>query len=265
MHRFVSALAGLALVAVPSTAMATTRNPSHHLRADVLSFRVPVLEYHRFIASATEVSSDHGYDVTPATFDAQLTSLEQAGWHTITASTLAQDIQNGTPPAPRTFLITIDDGYSDGYTEALPILQRHGMVATYFIIAGRIGEHRGPDAVSLDEGQLRALAAAGMEIGNHTMHHLHLGALSAAEQDREIADASARLQRIIGRRPTTMAYPYGSYNGETAAAAQRAGIELAFDSHTSTWESKTDRYSIPRLRIGPAMTGPDLVALLEHI
>jgi len=38
-------------------------------------------------------------------------------------------------PPDKTFVITIDDGWDDGYTYALPILQSHGFVATYFVIA----------------------------------------------------------------------------------------------------------------------------------
>ena len=265
MHRIVSVVVGAALAIVPSAAVASTRHHTRHARADVApSFHVPVLEYHRFLPGAGAVQSHRGYDVTPATFDAQLSALEQAGWHTITAATLAQDLQTGTPPSPRTFIITIDDGYSDGYTEALPIIRSHGMVATYFIIAGRIGEHRSPDAVSLDAQQIRELVAAGMEIGNHTVHHVRLGTLSAAEQFLEISDASARLAAITGRRPVTMAYPFGSYGADTAAAAERAGIAIAFDSHAYVQESPQDRYAIPRLRIGPAMTGAELVSLLAR-
>ncbi len=223
---------------------------------------VPVLEYHRFLPSAAEVRAKHGYDVTPTEFDAQLTALQQAGWHTITASALAHDLQAGTPPPPHTFVITIDDGYSDGYTDALPVLQRHGMVATYFIIGGRIGDHPRPDAVSLDARQIQALAKAGMEIGNHTEHHVHLGQLSARVQRREIRAASSRITAITGVRPVTMAYPFGSYNADTPAAAARAGIQLAFDSHHAAGETWAARYSVPRLRVGPGVTGSQLVAML---
>jgi peptidoglycan/xylan/chitin deacetylase (PgdA/CDA1 family) len=42
---------------------------------------------------------------------------------------------NGSLPA-RAAAITFDDGYADNATQALPILQHHGMVATFFVATG---------------------------------------------------------------------------------------------------------------------------------
>ena len=41
-------------------------------------------------------------------------------------------LANGTLPA-RAAAITFDDGYADNVTHALPLLQRHGMTATFFV------------------------------------------------------------------------------------------------------------------------------------
>lgn len=44
-------------------------------------------------------------------------------------------MQNDTLP-PRAICITFDDGYADNYTNALPILQKFGLKATFFIASG---------------------------------------------------------------------------------------------------------------------------------
>jgi peptidoglycan/xylan/chitin deacetylase (PgdA/CDA1 family) len=47
----------------------------------------------------------------------------------------AQCLRSGTLP-PRALCITFDDGYEDNHSLALPILQRHGLTATFFIATG---------------------------------------------------------------------------------------------------------------------------------
>ena len=44
-------------------------------------------------------------------------------------------LQNGGLPA-RAAAITFDDGYADNATQALPVLQHHGMMATFFVATG---------------------------------------------------------------------------------------------------------------------------------
>ena len=80
--------------------------------------RVPVLMYHR-VAPADQIGlSLPGLVVSPELFAAQLEALVTAGWRSITAAQLAADLAAGVRPPPRTFVITFDDGRSDGYTEA---------------------------------------------------------------------------------------------------------------------------------------------------
>ncbi|WOP23701.1 polysaccharide deacetylase family protein [Bacillus pumilus] len=44
-----------------------------------------------------------------------------------------------TKPSEKCVLITFDDGYTDNYTKAFPILKQYRMKATIFMIAQSIG------------------------------------------------------------------------------------------------------------------------------
>lgn len=46
-----------------------------------------------------------------------------------------EELSSGRLP-PRALAITFDDGYADNYTVALPVLQRFGMHATFFVASG---------------------------------------------------------------------------------------------------------------------------------
>jgi peptidoglycan/xylan/chitin deacetylase (PgdA/CDA1 family) len=79
------------------------------------------------------------------------------------------------------------------------------------------------DRFELDEAQLRteldvylsptditALAAAGLEIGNHTASHVRCRSLTLEEAATEIVEAKHRLERLSGTIVRTFSLPYGS-------------------------------------------------------
>ncbi|HYM83139.1 MAG TPA: polysaccharide deacetylase family protein [Candidatus Dormibacteraeota bacterium] len=228
-----------------------------------LVLHVPVLMYHRIVPPAQAGDSLPSLVVPPGLFAAQMAALASAGWHTITAAQLASDLAAGVRPAPRTFVITFDDGYDDGYTYALPILQSHNFVATYYVIAGRIGNPPGP-LEALTPAHVQALAAAGMEIGNHTYNHVDLATQSASALSYQVLAASARIEALVGIAPRTLAYPFGEWDPAVAAEVARAGMNLAFTTVEGAREAWPTRLASPRVRVGPGVTPADLLALVER-
>ena len=246
------------------------------------TLHVPVLMYHRIVPFAEAGDSITGLVVPPATFDVQLTALETSGWHTITMATLANDLAAQVQPSAKTVVITIDDGWYDGYTYALPILAKHGFVATYYVIAGRIDQ---PDFLS--SYQLRALVSAGDEIGDHTMDHVNLNAQDATDLKYEIDAAAARIAQVTGVWPESLAYPSGHEDAKVVAAVgacqelRMAVLEGALPVTTPApapkigatqgppkttnlqgYETWSFRFLVPRVRVTPGTTPAVLLGLL---
>jgi peptidoglycan/xylan/chitin deacetylase (PgdA/CDA1 family) len=100
---------------------------------------------------------------------------------------------------------------------------------------------------------LRAMQAAGMEIGGHTVTHPVLGRLPVADQAREIRQCVARLESQLSRRIGSFSYPIGSrsaFDGETRKCAADAGLDHAFSfyggySGPGAW----DPYDVPRVGV----------------
>jgi peptidoglycan/xylan/chitin deacetylase (PgdA/CDA1 family) len=227
-------------------------------KAGSFVLHVPILMYHRIVPSAEAGNSLSRLVVPPAIFAAQLDALKLAGWHTITLGTLANDLQARVKPAQRTFVITIDDGWDDGYTYALPILAQHGFVATYFVIAGRIDRPG-----FLTSTHLQAIVAAGDEIGDHTMDHVHLPTQPAAKLPYEIDAAAARIAQVTGHWPESFAYPYGSVNSRVViAVAACQELRIAVIEESVALETWTNRFVVPRIHVGPDATPARLVAEL---
>ena len=254
--------------AIPVTAPASAE-------AGSFTLHVPVLMYHRIVPFAQAGNSIRSLVVPPATFAAQLEALDKAGWHTITMATLANDLQAHIRPPAKTFVITIDDGWADGYTYALPIMHDYGFVATYFVIAGRIDKPG-----FLTSADLQALVASGDEIGDHTMDHLRLAHQTSAKRTYEIDAAAARIAQVTGYWPESLAYPYGSVNSQVAtavaacqelriavlegplpieepAASQAPGAspKPRVTLKLQAYETWADRFEVPRIRVTPG-TGP---------
>lgn len=90
--------------------------------------RLSILIYHRVLAAQDPLFP---HEVTATSFDAQMSRLK-AVFNVLPLAEAITRLKKGTLPA-RAACITFDDGYADNVTVALPILQRHGLSATFFI------------------------------------------------------------------------------------------------------------------------------------
>ena len=77
--------------------------------------------------------------------------------------------------------VTFDDGNASDVGIALPALRRAGLEASFFLIAGRLGQ-RG----SVDLDGVRELARAGMTVGNHGLRHRPWRSLDANGEREEL-------------------------------------------------------------------------------
>ena len=72
----------------------------------------------------------------------------------------------------------------------------------------------------------------GMIIGSHTVNHPCMSKLSLADQQREIQDSFATIERTLGPLPLkTFCYPYGgshSFTRDTEQLLQKAGCHFSF-------------------------------------
>jgi peptidoglycan/xylan/chitin deacetylase (PgdA/CDA1 family) len=184
-----------------------------------------------------------------------MTALEAAGWHTITLATVGDDLLAGRRPPARSFVVSIDDGWYDGYKYALPILQAHGFVATFFVISSRIGR-----TDFLSAAELKAMIADGNEVGNHTVEHVSLPSLPRVQMIREVNLASDGIEQATGVRPKSFAYPIGGIDATAmGVVAACPGMEIAVTEQRAIGETTGGRYDVPRLEIGPRVTPQLLV------
>lgn len=276
--------------------------------------RLSILIFHRVLAEPDPLFPDE----PDATRFEQILKWVTAWFNVLPLDEAARRLREGSLPA-RAAAITFDDGYADNYTQALPILQRHGVSATFFVASGfldggrmwndtviealrntrlsvldtgldglrelslgdidakRHAMHRLlaavkhmqpaerletvegiashcavtlPDDLMMSSAQLRALRAAGMIIGAHTVSHPILAVTSLEQARQEIESGKAHLEQLLGEPVRLFAYPNGKPGSDYRPVHVNMVRELGFEAAVSThWGANTcdsDPYQLLR-------------------
>jgi peptidoglycan/xylan/chitin deacetylase (PgdA/CDA1 family) len=130
-----------------------------------------------------------------------------------TASTAAS-------PGNTVVSMTFDDGNADNFAAAAT-LKQYGLHATWYIPSGLVGRQ-----AYMTWEQLQALQNDGNEIGGHSLDHVNIAALSAADLRHEVCDDRKNLMDR-GFTPASFAYPFGGYSPAAKAMVRDCGYSDA--------------------------------------
>jgi peptidoglycan/xylan/chitin deacetylase (PgdA/CDA1 family) len=121
-------------------------------------------------------------------------------------------------------------------------------------LAGRLRARAGPPPPDsgIRAGDVSALAAAGFEIGFHTLRHDSLLTLDDDGLARTMSEGREAVARAAGRAITAISYPHGKADGRGAAAAREAGYECGFTGTPGAVGPGTDPLLVGRLDPGLA-------------
>jgi peptidoglycan/xylan/chitin deacetylase (PgdA/CDA1 family) len=205
-----------------------------------------ILAYHGVSPPAFE-EDPHNLLVPPERFRSQIELLLDAGFEFMTVAELAERVQEGVPP-PGLAALSFDDGMEDNHTVLLPILRHYGIPATVYVTTGLIGRRNpwmspssGARMMTADE--LRSLAAAGVELGAHSVNHPDLSQLDREACLREMAESRLALEGLTGQPVRTFAYPFCRYGDAALAAARESGFIAAV---TCEGRGSWDRFEMKR-------------------
>lgn len=124
--------------------------------------------------------------------------------------------------AATTVSLTFDDASAD--QAVVPgLLAARGLHGTLYVPSGRIGSR----PYDMTWPQVRAFAAAGNELGGHTVHHVDLTALDPAAQAAEICGDRANFVAQGLPAPVTFAYPLAHGTPDLEAIVAGCGYRAA--------------------------------------
>lgn len=177
------------------------------------------------------------------------------------AALLARDPARSGAPFPRsirstgdagTIALTFDDGPNPRVTpDLLRLLQRHHVVATFFVI----GRH-----TRAERGLAGEMAAAGHVLGNHTDSHVLLPFTSAPVARQELARCSDAIAEACGERPRLLRPPYGLRRRHLKQIAIELGLQRLVMWSRVAWDWRPQEYERVARRL-EAVRGGDVVLL----
>lgn len=168
--------------------------------------RLNILIFHRVLPEPDPLFPG---ETTVASFDSQM-GLLQSLFNVLPLHEAVERLKAGTLPA-RAAAITFDDGYADNLTLALPILQRHGLHATFFIATSYLnGGRMFNDTVieSIRRSPCTQLDLSDLGLGTH-----------------DLGSNTARTEAIGKILPQVKYFPHDKRETTVAEIAVRAGVD----------------------------------------
>jgi peptidoglycan/xylan/chitin deacetylase (PgdA/CDA1 family) len=203
--------------------------------------RVPILVYHNVAPHRqTETAAQRAYDVAPSSLEAQLRYLQDHHIRVVPLATLVAALRDRSSGPDRAVVLTFDDGWATQYANALPLLRRFGVTATFFVFTNPIGK----DARFLTWGELRNMQAAGMSIGSHSKSHPYLTKLDPPALRDEIAGSRRALEAQVGVPIDYFAYPFGEHSAALEQAVRDAGYAAARAFPGGLWNGPADLFAL---------------------
>jgi peptidoglycan/xylan/chitin deacetylase (PgdA/CDA1 family) len=151
---------------------------------------------------------------------------------------LAGRVVTTLPTTQRIVALTFDGGASDtGVPSILGTLADTGVRATFFVTG---------DFVARYPARVRAMAAAGHRVANHSATHPDFATLTAAEMRDQLARAEAAIAPIAGRttRPW-FRFPFGSSPAAAITTVNAGGYAaIGWTVDTLGWQGTTEGRSV---------------------
>ncbi len=147
---------------------------------------------------------------------------------------LAARFRSITAPSQGQLVISFDDGHMSNYASALPLLEKYGCKAIFFVIVGRIGERKD----FMTWRHLQELVSLGHRVEAHGWSHTFLTSCSDTDLDIEVGRSKRTLEDRLGAPVKALSAPHGRWNARVRRACEQAGYRELYTSNP--WASRSD-------------------------
>jgi polysaccharide deacetylase family sporulation protein PdaB len=140
---------------------------------------------------------------------------------------------------------------ADDTDTLLQILKDNDVLTTFFLCGYWVDKH--PE-------QVKKIAAAGHDIGNHGNTHAHGGQLSLEQNKKEIQDCHEKIKAVTGIEADLFRPPYGEYNNTVMTAAEELGyFVIQWDVDSLDWKKLGEQQEIDRVLNNKALQSGSII------
>lgn len=125
--------------------------------------------------------------------------------------------------------LSFDAAWGNEDTQTLlDILASHNVKVTFFMTGGWVESY--PEDV-------KKIAAAGHDLGNHSENHKNMSQLSSGQQKEELMKVHEKVKALTGLDMNLFRPPYGDYNSELILTAKTCGyLPIQWDVDSLDWK-----------------------------
>ena len=220
--------------------------------------KLPILMYHYVYDPANPPADLNGNFIASTAFEQQLSYLKENDFYFPSYPEVKAFIEGKHSLPAKSVVLTFDDGEMGFLNVGVPLLEKHQVPATSFVIASdadaaqKVIDHRSPYVAF--ESHSFGMHKPGGNVG-------HGGIISAMSRD-EIAADLKHAQEIVGGTQA-FAYPFGDVTDDGRAAVRDAGILCAFTTQNSWAHVGDDVTALPRVRISGDYSLDSFIALVN--
>lgn len=216
------------------------------------AIRLPILMYHH-VGNIPPMADGvrRGLTVSPDNFEAQVSWLKKQGFTTVSLNDLYQLAQKQPVRWPKKPVIfSFDDGYSDVFENAVPILKQNGFSGVFAIITSYPGQTQGTNTYAAWQ-QIAAARDGGMEIICHTQNHFDGSnpKYSSEYIYENLSGCQQDIKNHLNDVESFMIYPYGHSTATYIAQAKKVGFVMGITVHEGSLINLDDLMHIPRVRV----------------
>jgi peptidoglycan/xylan/chitin deacetylase (PgdA/CDA1 family) len=220
-----------------------------HISADNVT-----LCYHKFSSSMEDI-----YSVLPDVFEWQIEYIKGRDIPIIHLSDLVNAYATGTWSIGNNVLLTADDGWKS-VLNIIPIVEKEKVPVTLYLYPVVI--HNGSEHYLDPEELEQVKKEPWFEFGCHSYTHPLLTKLAEGMLKHEVVDSKARLEKWLGIKLDTFAYPFGGVNWRVKRYCRKY-YKIIMGVNNGSNNLHTDKFNLNRCIIYKNTTFGEFMDIID--